>query len=162
MKNCKENISASNSLRRRGHDHNNDLPGMLRLRATQNPTLAVNAGKNTCQNWPVLASPGTNCEGADNIGPNPPAFVYAQASNVADKTVKIGELYLSNHLMLAIPFHMNANCNPPPPPNTHTQFKFHSCFKTTTIYNKKGQFFSVKVLEFVFSTLHSIIFPVKI
>jgi hypothetical protein len=30
---------------------------------------------------------------------------------VADKTVKIGELYLSNFLMVAIPFHMNANCS---------------------------------------------------
>jgi len=26
------------------------LPGMLRVRETQHPTLAVNAGKNTCQN----------------------------------------------------------------------------------------------------------------
>jgi hypothetical protein len=154
MKNSEENISAGNSLRRRGHGHNNEVPGILRLRPTQYPTLAVNAGKNTCQNWPALVPPGTNCEGADNIGPNPPAFVYAQASNVADKTIKIGALYLSNSLMLAIPFHMNPNCTPPHT-QTHTQFKFHSCFKTTTIYNKKDQFFSVKVvLEFVFSTLH--------
>jgi hypothetical protein len=110
-KNSEENISATNSLKRRGHGHNNEVPGMLRVRPTQYPTLAVNAGKNTCQNWPALAPPGTNCEGADNIGPNPPAFVYAQASSVADKTIKIGALYLSNSLMLAIPFHMNPNCS---------------------------------------------------
>jgi hypothetical protein len=137
MKNCEENISATNSLRRRGHGHNNEVPGMLRLRATQNPTLAVNAGKNTCQNWPALAPPGTNCEGAHNIGPNPPAFVYAQANNVADKTVKIGELYLSNSLMLAIPFHMNPNFTPLPHTPTHTH-------NSSFILVSKQQQFTIK------------------
>ncbi len=136
MKNSEENISATNSLRRRGHGHNNEVPGMVRLRPTQYPTLAVNAGKNTCQNWPALAPPGTNCEGADNIGPNPPAFVYAQASNVADKTIKIGALYLSNSLMLAIPFHMNPNCTP-----THIHKHTHN---SSFILISKQQQFTIK------------------
>lgn len=142
MKNSEENISATNSLKRRGHGHNNEVPGMLRVRPTQYPTLAVNAGKNTCQNWPALAPPGTNCEGADNIGPNPPAFVYAQANNVADKTVKIGELYLSNSLMLAIPFHMNPNCTP-----THTHKHTHN--SSFILVSKQQQFTINKTNSFL-------------
>ncbi len=87
---------------------------MLRLRVAQNPTFAVSAGKNACQNWPTLGPPCTNWDGVDNIGPKPPAFVYAQASNATDKTIKIGALYFSNSRILSIPFHMMPTCTSPP------------------------------------------------
>ncbi len=96
-------------LKIQGHD--NKVPRMLTWRQTQYITLVrCQWEKIICQNWPSLTHPSTNYERTNNIGPNPLAFVYAQASNVANKTIKFGALYHSNSLMLAIPFHMIPNC----------------------------------------------------
>ena len=76
---------------------------MLSDNVAQNPTMAVNDGKNTFMKSALVA----NLEGCDKMGPKPPAFTYAQPSSARPTTIKNGAAKLSNHLMLSVPLTMN-------------------------------------------------------
>src|SRR5688572_28194769 len=80
---------------------------MLSDSVAQKPTMAVSEGKNTRMKSALVA----NFEGWDRMGPNPPAFTYAQASNARPTTIRNGADTLSSHLMLSVPLTMNHTFN---------------------------------------------------
>src|ERR1017187_9304468 len=69
--------------------------GMLSDSVAQYPIIPINAGKNTAQNIPALGPPGTNADGCESIGPNPPAARYAHASSASPSWISSGALMSS-------------------------------------------------------------------
>mmetsp|Transcript_8458 Transcript_8458/g.21806 ORF Transcript_8458/g.21806 Transcript_8458/m.21806 type:complete len:311 (-) Transcript_8458:14-946(-) len=85
--------------------------GMLRASVAQYPTLAVSAGMNVAASWPALGMPAANCEGADSMGPSPPAAVTAQHSKAMLRAISTGAAYFSISRMDSTPSQTIATCS---------------------------------------------------
>ena len=72
--------------------------------------MAVNSGQKVGQNSPALAPPGPKADGADVIGPIPPAVCSAHQTRAAQTRIFKGAVQVSNLRMASRPFTTKTIC----------------------------------------------------
>src|SRR5262245_2236507 len=76
---------------------------MLRESVAQKPTIAVRPGAKARRNSLVVPS----LEGAESIGPKPPALHQAQPRRASPVAIRKGADQVSSHLIDSVPWRMN-------------------------------------------------------